>query len=95
MLTWDENGHFLLLAQDRVEDKAGDFPHRAVSHQQSGPHTEQPFSILGMGLRECQELPSSAVSPLTLLHHAWGSRNHLKAVHTTWIPFSSGPSMRT
>lgn len=65
-LTWDENGHGLLLAQDGVEDGAGHVPHRAVSHHQSGLHTEQLFSILPIGLRECQELPSTEASPLHL-----------------------------
>ena len=62
-LTWDENSHGLLLAQNRVEDGAGHVPHRAVSHHQHRLHTKQPFSILGVGLRERQELLSTEVSP--------------------------------
>ena len=65
-LTWDENSHGLLLAQNSVEDGAGHVPHRAVSHHQSRLHAEQPFGVLGVGLRERQELLSAEVSPLHL-----------------------------
>ena len=57
ILTWDEHGHVLLLAQDGIEGGAGHTPQGPVSHHQCALHAEQTFSIFNVGLRGCWEIP--------------------------------------
>lgn len=74
--TWNKNGHCFLLAQDWVKKEAGHIFRRAMFHHQRNLHTEQPFSILDMSLRNVKNF-----SPLRALHCTWGFGNHPDALH--------------